>query len=412
MKVHALKSGDTFTSPSIFINLQHPLDAKAMTIASNHGLANMDGIVIDILDYKEIAENLGFNQHALVPTSHSDIRNKLRLIDPALHRLLIGNDEQKQRMLSTKLFDTRLHEPIQKMMNSDVSPKEKTRIIIDQVYPYLTVKPPIDFQLRNGAAGIIAPSVNISSRKHLNTQVAKVTQMLTDTRTLLDTSLAGYSETRDLINVLTIFYKLAEPQNYSSLFRLVLCNKPNQVGFRFLGVKESDTVAVKNMFTFLRDFAIYSMDVMDTKEPIQMHLFNVDELGYVGYCNAICNIVSPVATTPYYAYPSKKDRDNEEIDTSPTYYNPIDMNQPKAHSIGRLPCSCPECSKFVFMSTVPKKYLPTFRRIHWLYCKDEEIRQFRESDARLDTALRDKFARSMRTQLAAYIPENPLFTIY
>lgn len=410
MKVYQQKNGDTFTSPSLFVNLQHALDAKAMHIASNRGLPNIDGVVIDEMDYPGIAENLGVNEQSLFPQAKTDARQKLRWIDPTIHHLLIGNDEQKKRMLATKLFDTRLHAPIKKMMYSDMATQEKTRMIVDQVYPYLIVRPHIDFQLKNGAAAILSPCVNISSTRQFTHQVSKAAQMLTDTRTLLDTSLKGYSQTRDLINILTVNYKLAEPQNYASLFRLALCNKPDQVGFRFLGIRESDTVGVDLMFQFLRNFAVYSMDELDKKEPIPIHLFNVDELGYAGYCSGVCNIVSPLATSPYYAFPSKKGV--EDFDNSPTYYDPGNMNQPKAHMIDRLPCTCPECSKFKFMRNISKLHMPLFRRVHWLHSKDEEIRQLRETPVRLNIALRAKFAQSMRTQLAAYIPESPIFTVY
>src|SRR5450759_352566 len=136
MKVHTMKSGDTFTYPSLFVNLQHSLDAKAMHIASNRGLSNIDGIVVDQLHYSDIANDLGFNQESLVPPSQSDMRLKLRLIDPALHYLLVGNDDQKVLMLASKLFDARIHSPIKKMMHTDIPTKEKTRLIIDQIYPY------------------------------------------------------------------------------------------------------------------------------------------------------------------------------------------------------------------------------------------------------------------------------------
>lgn len=41
--------------------------------------------------------------------------------------------------------------------------------------------------------------------------------------------------------------------------------------------------------------------------------------------------------------------------------------------------------------------------------KDGEIQEFRETPARLDIALRDKFARAMRMQLIAYLPTTPVF---
>ena len=103
-RVHAMKSGDTFTYPSLFVNVQRSVDAKAMHIASNRGLSNIDGIVIDQLHYADIANDLGFNQQSLVPLNKSDMRLKLRLVDPTLHYLLVGNDEQKIQMLRDQIF--------------------------------------------------------------------------------------------------------------------------------------------------------------------------------------------------------------------------------------------------------------------------------------------------------------------
>lgn len=411
MKVYTLKNGETFTSPSLFVNPQVPLDAQALSEASSLDLQSLDGILFDIYEHREVSERLGFKTEELFPSNRFDARRKIRFIDPALHHLLSGADEQKEKMAATGLFDKRAIDAIKSIGEMNIPLKEKPKQIIDKVYPYLSVKPPIEYQIRNDASVIISPVVNLSSKRFLNAQIGKATQMLMDTKTLLETSFKSYYETRDLVNVITLNYKLAEYHNYASLFRLALCNRPDQVGWKFLGIREADSDTVRNMFTFLRDFATYSMDVLDRTEPLPVHLFNVDELGYAGYCNAVCNIVSPIATTPYYAFPSK-DMERMEIDTSPTYYHPIDMNQPKLHSLDVLPCSCFECIKFRRVSKIPKSYMPLFRRKHWLYVKDNEIKQFRVTPARLDIALRDKFANSMRTQLAAYIPANPMFTIY
>lgn len=142
---------------------------------------------------------------------------------------------------------------------------------------------------------------------------------------------------------------------------------------------------------------------------------NVDELGYASYCHGVCNIVSPIATSPYYAYPSKErqaGREYDEDDLFGTYYHPANMNSPKINSLDRLPCSCGECVKYEFRSRIPVDHIPIFRRIHWLNNKNGEIEQFRQTPARLDKALRDKLANSMRTQLVAYIPDQPIFAVY
>ncbi|MGP8124956.1 MAG: hypothetical protein ACLQEQ_03690 [Nitrososphaerales archaeon] len=414
MKVYILKNGETFTAPSMFFNLQHPLDAKAFVKATGRGqgLPNIDGYVTDLVDHKRISEELGLNDTQLIEPSRSDARNKIKWLDPNLHRLLSGTDDEKEAMLRTGLFDARIKRPIRELSKIKNN-KERGRKVIDEVYPHLTSRPLIEFELKHNTSGIIAPSVGITSNRYLIRQVHQNTKMLMDTRTLLDTSLRGYRDTRDLINVISISTHLLDPANWVTLFRMAVCNNPDQVGFRFMGYKEIDVEKIKGMFKFVRAFATYSMDVLDRTEPIPIHLFNVDELGYAGYCNAVCNIVSPVATSPYYHFVSKDDEGDNEVDNRPTLYHPQTMRQPKMETLELLPCPCRWCKDYRNrLSNIPKKDRPLFRRLHWEDCKDEEIRQFREAKQRLDFALRDKLAQSDRTSLIPFISEEPMFTIY
>ena len=299
MKVFPLKSGETFTGPGQFFNLQVPLDAKAFVRATSRGegLPNIDGIVMDVKDFKEISNALGLNESTLSPSGRSEARNKVRLIHPNLYHLLSGPKNYKEQMLATKLFDKRVENPIRQL--EKVDKKERTAKIINEVYPYLTAKPFLELEAKGGASAFITPSVSITSNKHMTAQVNQARKMMIDSRTLLETSsLKTYAETRDIINVLTISCRLIETQNYLTLFRLALCNNPDQVGFAFVKYEEKDTERIRKMMTFLRMFALQSMDELNRTEPIPIHLFNVDELGYAAYSSGVCNFVSPARDFP------------------------------------------------------------------------------------------------------------------
>lgn len=413
-KVYTLKSGKTYTAPSLFVNPQHILDVKALWYTDdNYGLPHIDGIYLRLLNYKKIFPSLALNAQSLIPSDRPTLREKIIIIDPALDFLLSGMSKDKETMLQTGFFDNKIKRAIKKIINSEVTNTEKTKIIINDVYPYLQSRRLIEFQVRNGADVIVPPCINLSSSRYLTEQILKARQMLIDARTLLETSsLKKYLETRDLMNIVTINANLIKERNFHVIFDLLLCNKPDHIGIKILGLRESDSISLELVFRFLRELHEYSKIVTNNNPP-PLHLVNVDELGYVGYCSGVCNIISPIATTPYFAFSSRKNREglDEERDTSPTYYHPLNMNYPKLKSIKKLPCSCKVCNKFENVSSIPNSFKTIFRRIHWLLTKDGEIQQFRETDVRLDIALRDKLANSMRTQLVAYLPSSPVFTI-
>jgi len=414
-KVYTLKSGKTYTAPSLFVNPQHILDAKALWYADdNYGLSHIDGIYLRLLDHKKIFSRLALNTQSIIPSDRPTLREKIRIIDPSLDFLLTGMSKDKETMLRTGFFDNKIKKAIRKIIDSKITNAEKTKVIINDVYPYLQSRHIIDFQVRNGADVIVPPCINLSSVRYLTQQIQKARQMLIDGRILLETSsLKKYLETKDLMNIVAINANLIKEQNFHVIFDLLLCNKPDHIGIKILGLKESDTISLELLFRFLRELYEYSKIVTNNNPP-PLHLVNMDELGYVGYCSGVCNTIAPIATSPYFAFSSRKNREglDDERDTSPTYYHPLNMNYPKLKSMIKLPCSCKICAKFENVSSIQSSFKTIFRRVHWLLTKDAEIKQFRETDARLDIALRDKFANSMRTQLVAYLPISPIFTIY
>jgi hypothetical protein len=410
-KVYTLKSGNTFTAPSLFANPQSKYDVEALwRCDSENALQHIDGLLVNMTEYATVYGRLGFNTQSLVDSDRRTLRDKVKIVDPCYNELLSGTEEQKEKMLKTGFFSKQVGKIIDSISSAKISPLEKSQRIIKEIYDYLQVKPAIEFQTRTNVDKIVSPCVPISSQtKFFSDQVAKARQMLMDSRILLESKFKSYLETRDLMNIVTIHKNVITERNFTSLYKLLVCNDPDQVGIRILGMQESDIPFIDLLFKFLREFNLF-MKVRD--KPISpVHLINIDELGYASYCSAICNIVSPIAALPYYRFLGKKHSSEEERDTSGKYYVPYDMLNVPMSTLDGLRCTCPECKRFKKASKVPDDYKPIFRRKHWLYVKDDEIRQFREAKVRLDLALRDKFAYSKRTQLVSYIPESPIFTV-
>jgi hypothetical protein len=422
-KVYSFKSGHIYTAPSLFVNPQSPIDVKALwETDSKYGLPNIDGLYLRFVDYNDVYKNLGYKDKPLFESERATIREKILLIDPSLDHLLSGMFADKIKILDIGIFDNKLKKLLSEIALSDVSQVEKIKKTIEEVYPQLNSRRLIEFQLDNGASAIISPCVNLSSTIFLQQQIKKAREMLMNARTLLETTFKKYLETRDLMNVVSISKSIIlHERNFKTIFDLLLCNNPDHVGIKFHGLRETDSYAYSKVFQFYRQFVEYSSHV-SSKQP-SIHFINVDEIGYVGYCNGISNIISPIAKSPQFAFRRRKIKGGgasrpsttattEEHDTSPTFYHPIDMNYQPLKSFDIIPDSCGECKKWKNVSNIPYNQRPLFRRIHWLNTKDNEIREFRETPVRLNFSLRDKLARSMRTQLVAYLPEQPVFTIY
>ena len=416
MAVHSLKSGKTYTSPSLFVNPQTDIDVKALwAIDEQNKLTNIDGVYVSLSDYKQISPKLGFGTKPLFPENRMTVRDKIFLLDPSLDKLLTGMEDVKRKMFATGKFDKQIQKTIKEIKLSDLTPTEKSLKIMEEIYPRLQVRPLLEMQVKASADMIIAPCIPISSKNKLVERFSFAEQMLLNTRILLETSsLKKYKETKDLMNVLTLSKSIiSNERNFHRIFDLLLCNNPDHVGIKIDRIQESDTPAQITLFKFFREFYQYAQHKTGNKAP-PMHFINVNELGYASYCSAVSNIVCPVGHSPYFPFRRAKGSGSgisttPPVDTSMTYYHPINMDYPKFNEQNPFPCACTECEKRESAFKVPYKERSLHNRKHWLEVKDGEILEFRETPARLDFALRDKFARANRTQLIAYLPTEPTF---
>ena len=412
-KVYSLKSGKTYTAPSFFVYPQTDHDVTSLwKMDEKNKLTNIDGLYLSLSDYKQIYQKFGFNVKPLFNSNRITLRDKIFLLDPSIEKLLSGSDDEKRKMYATGKFDRRIEKIMKEIKLSDLNQSKRSLKIMNDVYPLLRVKPLIEIQTESNADMIISPCINISSKTKLTEKLTFARQMLQDTRTLLETSsLKKYKDTKDLMNILTVSANIVtDERHFHSLFDLLLSNSPDHVGIKVDRISESDTTSQLTLFKFFREFTDYAKHKTGKNPPI--HFINVNELGYVSYCSGVSNIVCPIGQ-PSYPFRRKRGGGQSatpvEINTSTTYYHPIDMDYPKFRLQNPLPCACSTCKPVKQADNVPNKEKPMHKRKHWLEIKDGEIKELRETSVMLNIALRDKLARSNRMGLITYIPNEPVF---
>ena len=411
MTVYSLKSGKTYTSPSLFVNARTHLDVAALwNVVTKNNLTHIDGIYVSLSDYKQIFSKLGFLNQPL-DQMRNTIREKVFLVDPSIDNLSSTADV-RQKMFATGCFDKQILRKIRDINSSNLT-KGKASIMLDEVYSQIHVKPLMDMQVNANADMIIAPCIPINRKTRLMDRITLARDMLKDARTLLETSsLKQHKDRKDLMNVVVLSKSIIlDDANFSRIFDLLLCNRPDHVGIKIDRIGESDTVEQISLFKFFQEFRKYAQRKTGN-DPPPMHFINVNELGYVGYCHAVSNIICPIRHTPVYSFNrrySSKISATSPPDTATKYYHPIDMSYQNFELQNPFPCACNVCNKHQYAKNVPRKNWPMHNRNHWLEVKDGEIKELRETPARLDVALRDKFARSNRTQLIAYLPTSPIF---
>ena len=412
MTVYTLKNGKSFTSPSLFVTPRNTYDVQALWDVDNrNNLRHIDGIYAFLPDYKQLSQ-LGFSTSSIVNQRRSTIREKIFLVDPSLDALT-GMQDTKQKMFATGAFDPQIRRKLNDISSSTLQNSQKSSQILSEVYPLLQVKPLMEVQVKANADMIISPCIPITSKVQLSGRISFARDMLRDTRTLLETSsLKQYNSRKDLMNVIILSTRvLSDEDSFYKIFDLLLCNNPDHVGIKIDGVPESDTIGQLSIFNFFQQFHKYAIRKLDNRPP-SLHFINVNELGYTSYCHAVSNIVCPMHKSPSHPF-NRQNRarlsPNTSQDNSLNYYHPINMDYPKFKLQDPFPCSCNDCQKYERASNVPYRKQRMHARCHWLEVKDDELREFRETHARLDIALRDKFARSNRTQLVAYLPTIPIF---
>lgn len=414
MNKKPMKCGKTLQFPAMFVNPQNQMEAELVNLVnqryptqpSHAGINYIDGIMISIKDLENVTRML--DQKCLSEYTENkprSIESKIKIVDPSLHFLFQGTEEDKNSMLETGLFPQSLV-AVLAAITSMAKPTEKIDALIDRIYPSfdtLLIRNLLEFQIKNHADIVIFPSVPIttSSKPRFRKQLAKVNEMNKTSRILYNTVFKSTREALDSMSMLTINTSVITPENMHELIEAIAVAEPDHIGIRPQNFSEADVPRTYMLLQLIEKIA----NITNGKIPI--HLFNVTELGYVSFCHGSTSMITPIATDPYF----RRKAEQTPFPKCGAYYHPIDMTSDpyeilldKTRKMNySLPCHCEICSEYKHVANVPKEYWNKFRRIHFMLVKSMEMKELKESTSFLKTALKDKFARSDRTQWLPFL---------
>ncbi len=414
MSSRTLRSGKVLGFPSLFLNPQNEMEGELLKLTNdryptkpqNLGINYIDGVVISVKEFAEVSRM--FHQTRLSEFTERNgplLEDKVRLVNPSLYFLFQGTKNDKNAMLDTGLFPQSLKE-ILNDLSTLAKPSEKIDAAIDRIYPLLDtllIRNLIEFQIQNDSDILILPSVPVTtiSKLRFKKQISKVSQMNKTGRILLDTVFKSIRKRKDSMSMLTINTSTIHPKNIDNLIEALIIAEPDHIGITPLNFNEADIPRTRMLLQLIRRIATI------TGSKIPIHLFNVTELGYVAFCHGTSAMTSPIATDPYF----KRRVEQLPPPRCGAYYHPVDMTHDpydilleKTRSVSyRLPCHCGICSEYQNIADVPNEYWNKFRRIHFMLVKSMELKELKDSASFLKNSLKDKFARSDRTQWLPFL---------
>lgn len=425
MKEIKIKGGKGIKAPALLVNPQSKLEGEILretnviypTSSGGIGLENIDGIVSYLKDWVDVASGLKLNQTSF--SANRPLSDRILIILPELEFLIKGVKEERQKMYDvkvrgSKLFDSRLTEKIEQIVELDPSTNKRTDSMINELYPLIDtqlIAKLLRFQLENNVSILTMPTVPIISQRQLDSQFDKATTMINESNTILENVFTAFHDKIDTMNILTITASVLKSENYTKIFSILLNNSPNHVGIRIINVNPSNDNQIINIFNTL--LAFYNT-MRESGKNIPIHLLGLDHLSYIGWTYGMSTTTLPIVQDPYYF--GKRGGDQPPKPYNGAYYDPEDRTfytkdvlYTKTRSANfRLPCYCDICKKFETIPKVPDTYWNEFRRIHTLLIRSTELKMVREARAPINIALREMFLRSKKLGWTQFLPDRAI----
>lgn len=425
-KVIKLKNGKQFSVPAVFLTPESALDGKVLREVNGQfpetrggmGLEAIEGFTVYAKDWNRVAE--GLRQKHTLETFLADnsigrrpIEDRTFIILPELDFALRGSQSDRKKMHDAGLISDKQMKVIEQIaLESKLTHNQRLERTVDEVYPLLdttTLVQSMKFQFERHASILTIPSVSITSVRKFDAQTDKAREMMRSSHTILKDVFTGYYGKIDVMNALTIGASVLKPENYPRLFTLLLSNSPDHIGLRIVGLDKANDSQVSNVFNAMGELHNV-MKANGINTPI--HVFNMDHLGYVGWCYGMSVLSMPISTDPYFF----GRRSDETPPKDGVFYNIEDMTYDTHEELLRktrpsyeLPCYCGICQKY---KTIPKAKLAMkwneFRRKSEVLCRNIELKEVREAPARVDEAIKQKLLRSKKLGWTQFIPDKPV----
>lgn len=425
-KVVKLKNGKQFSIPGIFLTPESALDGKVLReinaqfpeTRAGLGLEQIEGFTVYAMNWDRVVEGLKPKPtleafYADNSISRRPIEDRPFIILPELDFALRGSQADRTKMHEIGLINDKQMRVIEQIaQESKLTHNERLDRTVDEVYPLLdttTLVQSMKFQLDRRASILSIPSVSVTSVRKFDAQTEKAREMMRNSHTILRDVFTGYYGKIDVMNVLTLGASVLKPENFPSIFSLLIGFSPDHIGLRIVGLDKANDSQVSNVFNAISEL----WNMMEANEiHIPVHVFNMDHLGYIGWSYGMSILSMPISTDPYFF----GRRSDETPPREGVFYNIEDMTYDTHEELLRktrpnyeLPCYCGICQKY---KTIPKAKLEMkwneFRRKSEVLCRNIELKELREAPARIDEVVKQKFLRSKKLGWTQFIPDKPV----
>lgn len=370
---------------------------------TRHDVKAFDGVVVNLENWGAVKGDLELRQQTLSTSSATrPIDEQVLIVNPSTAPLFGYGQRKSGGLASFEPFPNNLSTVLDKIAERERGEKWETRQ--KDLYPTInntnTVQKLLNFQIKAGADIIGSPALPISRKGDFDFQLEKVREVFSKTTALIDVPMADVD--RDLMLSLAIKPSVLETPDNESRVRgervaeLISGHSPDFVGVEIL--------------TFNRDEQTWNQEFLDMLEEINKRidvpiiLFNCREFGYVSLVYGVDILSMPIAQPPlppiiggggsssdgrYYHREHMLDIPRSTL---------RDETRDKDY---KFPCYCAACQSFSRIDEVDE--WSTFRRVHFLLTKDDEMRHFRNTDKPLRNVLHSKFTDSKKTDYVTYL---------
>lgn len=400
-----LANGRTYEIPAFFPNPQTGPQATLLReLISQHDLNTITGVVVNLEDMDYVRDDLGLESTRL-PSSGpgNDMKDMTFAVIPDLTSLFgVLTRRGAQTIFDLGVLPQTVSDrfEIADAETGDVGRHMKMM----GLYPLLAdeecIRSLFDYEIAQGADFVSPPSIPINSKLDFDAQLIGQRYIFEKSA---EVTVDDYlDDDRDLMHVVSLDPSVFDSNRRSRVEDIV----------QLLSDPEPDVAAVK-----LTNFTIESrQDNQSTMNALQevrarteseIYFLNVREFGLISFLYGVDVISSPIASSPYLriseGQPPRRGNYYHKEDLEDYSRDDLMMKRSIRRNNYRFPCDCEACSAAGRIHQLDPIDWNDNRRRHFIFTKESEVRQLRDTTKPLNEALRDKFGRSEHPEFTAYL---------
>lgn len=400
-----LQSGGSFDIPAYFPNPQTgPHGELLRELLTQNELETVTGIVVNIEDIEYVKDQLQLGTPRLGGDGPGNEMSDIAfIIIPDFSRLFgVPTNREPETIFGLNVLPQVISDRFEE---ADAETGEIGRHMkMMGLYPELgseeTIENIFHYQIEEDSDVIGPPIIPVNSKVDFEQQLIGQREIF-KTSFLTSENESSFSEV-DLMHTLALDPAIFDSNRQERERKVVAA----------LTEPEPDFIGIK-----LTDFSIQARQAnqsllrviksIRTKSGAEIFLLNVREFGLVSFLYGADVISTPIASSPYFrmseGQPPRLGNYYHKEDMEEYSRDDLMMKRSIRRNNYRLPCNCESCSSQRLIHQLNEDEWNDNRRRHFIFTKESEVRQLRDTSKPLDKALQDKFGRSERPEYTVYL---------